>query len=727
MEDYFYAHSKENEPHEKWQTVKKHLQNVSDIAELFGKDFSSGKLPKIAGLFHDLGKYSKEFQNRIINQGQKVDHATAGAQFVYEKYGKQIGKLMSYAIAGHHSGLPNGNENEISDLKNRLSKKICVYENNIDFSIEKYDFNEKDSPFEKLKDKDIDGFELSFFIRMIFSCVVDADFLDTEKFMDEEKFLQRQGYLSVYELKEKLDNYLKQFSEPVEKINIVRNKVLNDCLDAAENDSGLFSLTVPTGGGKTFSSLAFALKHAIRNNQKRIIYVIPYTSIIEQNAEEMRKIFGEHAVLEHHSNIENESNLNTTAENRRAKLATENWDAPIIVTTNVQFFESLFSYRTSRCRKLHNIANSVIIFDEAQMFPVDFLQPCLRTISSLSKCYNSTIVLCTATQPALTKKTLKSGLEDVTEIISDPGMLYEDLKRVNVTLLDKDVTTDLLVEQLSKHKKVLCIVSTKKLALEIYNKMSELDNVYHLSSLMCPEHRSEIIKQIKDDLKNKSIKTCRVISTQLIEAGVDIDFPVVYRAIAGVDSIAQAAGRCNREGKLKFGKVNVFFPENGTPPGFLRKGAETAEIVLGHHEDILSLDSVEEYFTRLYLDSKTDKFEIIKELKSGDSTLDFPFRKIAEQFQLIRNDTITIIIPFDSEGEKRVDALRDSFAETRDLLRSLQRYSVQIHPYNFSKIESGIEIIKDRYFVLNNMNNYSNETGLNVETETNYSIDDLIQ
>jgi hypothetical protein len=363
----------------------------------------------------------------------------------------------------------------------------------------------------------------------------------------------------------------------------------------------------------------------------------------------------------------------------------------------------------------------VIIFDEAQMLPVDLLNPCLRTLTALTKCYNTSIVLCTATQPSLGKnQKLKEGLDNVKEIIKEPRKLYDDLRRVNVKVLKDRMETQTLAEQLKNHEKVLCIVSTKKLAFELFNKISDLGNVYHLSSLMCPAHRSEIIKKIKVNLNGE--KTCRVISTQLIEAGVDIDFPVVYRSIAGIDSIAQAAGRCNREGKLPKGVVNVFFPEDGTPPGFLRKSAETAEIVLGHHADALSLDSVEEYFKRLYLDSDLDKFNIIQELKSSEAKLDFSFRKIADQFQMIRNDTKTIIIPWGQEGEKRVDDLRTCFVETKDMLRGLQRYSVQIHPKSLEKIKGNVEKIKDEYWVLNNMNSYSKSTGLNLESEANYSV-----
>lgn len=714
----FYAHSKENVAIDEWQTIDEHLTGVAHLAEQFGKEFSSGKVVKISGCFHDIGKYSQEFQNRLIHNAKKVDHSTAGAQFVYEVYGDQIGKIMSYAIAGHHGkGLPDGNENEASDLKSRLKKVVCEYRKNIDIKYKHPEIANEDFPFEKLNI--IDGFDLSFFIRMIFSCLVDADFLDTERFVDAQKTENRKGYLPLNILKEKLESHLRKFIDRKNNINVVRNRVLQDCLMAADNKKGCFSLTVPTGGGKTFSSLAFALKHAIKNHQRRIIYVIPYTSIIEQNAEVIRSILGDDAVIEHHSNID------PSKEQYRSRLASENWDASIIVTTNVQFFESLFACRGSRCRKLHNIANSVVIFDEAQMLPVDLLKPCLRTLTALTKCYNTSIVLCTATQPFLEKnEQLKEGLTDVREIISDPQKLYNDLKRVKVNIIKEQMPTVALAEKLRKHEKVLCIVSTKKLAAELFDQISDLDNIYHLSSLMCPEHRSEIIKRIKVDLKTK--ETCRVISTQLIEAGVDIDFPVVYRSIAGIDSIAQAAGRCNREGKLSTGVVNVFFPENGTPPGFLRKGAETAEIVLNHHMDALSLQSVEEYFRRLYQDSDLDKFKIIEELNCCASDLDFPFRKVAQQFQMIRNDTKSIIIPWGEEGRKRVDALRACFVETKDILRSLQRYTVQIHPQIFEKIKEHFEIIKDEYWILNNMNIYSKATGLTLATGINYNIDDLI-
>ncbi len=713
----FYAHTKEDLCVDKWQTIEEHLNGVSNLAELFAKEFSSGKFAKIAGCFHDIGKYSQEFQDRLLKNGAKVDHATAGAQFVYDAFGDQLGKLISYAIAGHHSGLPNGNENQTSDLKNRLQKNVCEYKQNIDYKCVQPEIVNEDSPFKKLEV--IDGFDLSFFIRMIFSCLVDADFLDTELFMDFEKSENRKGYLSLHILKEKLDHHLNKIIDTKKSINNIRNKILQDCLAAAENEQGYFSLTVPTGGGKTFSSLAFALKHAIRNNQNRIIYVIPYTSIIEQNAQVIRSIFGDNAIVEHHSNID------PSKQHYKSKLSAENWDAPIIVTTNVQFFESLFAYRTSRCRKLHNIANSVVIFDEAQMLPVDLLKPCLRVLTALIRCYNTSIVLCTATQPSLGKcDRMEDGPDDVKEIITDPQKLYNDLKRVNANIIKTQMTNEALYERLKRHEKVLCIVSTKKLAFDLYNKMTDFENVYHLSSLMCPAHRSQVIAQIKYDIINEN--TCRVISTQLIEAGVDIDFPVVYRAIAGIDSIAQAAGRCNREGKLDKGIVNIFFPEDGTPPGFLRKSAETAQIVLNHHHDVLSLESVEEYFKRLYNGSDLDKFQILQKLNSSAGDLDFSFREIAKQFQMIRSDTKTIIVPWEDEGEKRVDALRRCFVETKDILRSLQRYVVQIHPQSFTKIKDHCEIIKDEYLVLNNMNSYSKKTGLNLETTTNYSINDLI-
>jgi CRISPR-associated endonuclease/helicase Cas3 len=450
----------------------------------------------------------------------------------------------------------------------------------------------KTFPFKPEKNRSC--FQFSFFVRMIYSCLVDADFLDTELFMDVEKASWRHGYPSIEYMNEQLQSYLGELTSHAlpTPINSYRTDILKQCLAAASQQPGLFSLTVPTGGGKTLSSLAFALKHALQFGKKRVIYVIPYTNIIEQNAAVFRTILGADAVLEHHSSFEPDE------EDRRSRLASENWDAPLVVTTNVQFFESLFASRSSRCRKIHRIATSVVVLDEAQMLPVPLLKPSLEVLRELALNYGTTIVLCTATQPALsTSETFKDGLENVREIVNEPAALYHSFKRVQTVKLPL-LHDEELAGRLNEYRQVLCIVNTRRHARRLYELLPDRAGCHHLSALMCPAHRTGVLNRVRTALGSGD--PCRLVSTQLVEAGVDIDFPVVYRSLSGVDSIAQAAGRCNREGKMAdLGKMFVFTPEAGLPPGYFRQSAETAKAVLRHHVDPLSPEAVHAYFEQL--------------------------------------------------------------------------------------------------------------------------------
>ena len=490
MNKEYYAHSKEGEPPSEWHRLNEHLQEVAKMASSFANAFGAVDWGYLAGLWHDLGKYSEEFQERLAATGgnnahietkpRRVDHSTAGAQHTFNLL-RDKGKLLAYAIAGHHAGLPNGKANESSDLATRLEKPVPDYSSCPDkiLNIDKL----CELPF--TPDKNRPGFQISFFARMLFSCLVDADFLDTEQFMDSEKSLWRKGYPSLMALNQKLTAYLKQLvaKAPTTPINNQRAEILKSCLEAANWAPGLFSLTVPTGGGKTLSSLAFALKHALNNDLKRLIYVIPYTSIIEQNATVFRNILGDKAVLEHHSNYEAEE------EDHRSRLAAENWDAPLIVTTNVQFFESLFRYKPSLCRKIHNIAESVVILDEAQMLPMPLLKPSLEALRELASNYRTTIVLCTATQPALsTTETFKDGLDGVREIISNPVELYDSFKRVHTKRLP--ILSDYeLADKIKKYEQVLCVVNTRKHARLVYESLDEQEGCFHLSALMCKAGR----------------------------------------------------------------------------------------------------------------------------------------------------------------------------------------------------------------------------------------------
>jgi len=725
-----YAHSLEGKPPSEWQPLDEHLKNVAEMARSFAKPFGAGDWGYLAGLWHDLGKYSKDFQRyldtaegidaHIETKIGRVDHSTAGAKHAFNLL-KDKGKLLAYAIAGHHAGLPDGKANSNSCLSYRLKKNIPNYSARPDRILGSIESTNLPFPLDPKRF----GFQLSFFIRMIFSCLVDADFLDTEAFMDSEKSIWRKGYPDLSEMDNRLTSALNKLiaSATNTPINEHRAEILKNCLDSAESPQGLFSLTVPTGGGKTLSSLAFAMKHALKHGLDRIIYVIPYTSIIEQNATVFRDIFGEDAVLEHHSNFEPKE------EDHRSRLAAENWDAPLIVTTNVQFFESLYRSRSSRCRKIHSIANSVVILDEAQMLPVPLLKPCLEVLRELSTAYRTSIVLCTATQPALsTTETFKDGLDGVREIVSDPGKLYVEFKRVQVEKL-LVLSDDELANRLNKYKQVLCIVNTRKHARRIYERICDgEEGCYHLSALMCPEHRTATLNEIRSALFED--RPCRVVSTQLVEAGVDIDFPVVFRSMAGIDSIAQAAGRCNREGKLREGgQVFVFLPEDGLPPGHFRQTAQTAEGVIRHHEDLLSQEAVTEYFKTLYWmnGENLDEYQILDDLAEDAINGNFPFRVVDKKFKIIEDGAESIIIPWNEEAEKIISGLRYS-EYPASFARKAQRFTVQIYPKVLGSLEcaGSVERLHDQYCILTNMDIYRDDLGLCPEDPTFHEVESLM-
>lgn len=694
-----------------WQLLSEHLEETAKLARQFADAFGAGDWGYLAGLWHDAGKYSDEFQAMLknscdahIEQKSRVDHSTYGAQRAISIWPGGEGKTLAYVLAGHHAGIPDGDSSGDSCLSKRNRKPLPYY-----FCCPKSLFKQSKPklPFSFLKERFC--FELSFFIRMLYSCLVDADFLDTEHHMAPEKSANRPMPVSLDELDQNLENHLAslQTNAPTTKVNTIRAGILNDCLKAAELEPGLFSLTVPTGGGKTLSSMAFGLKHALKERQKRIIYVIPYTSIIEQNTKVFRDIFGDQAVLEHHSNYE------PAEEDYRTRLAAENWDAPIVVTTNVQFFESLFACRSSRTRKLHNIANSVIILDEVQSLPSELLLPCIEAIRELAMHYHCSIVLCSATQPAIQfRSDFPTGLQKVREITSDSHTLYQDLKRVRIKSLGPQ-SDESLIQQLKQHEQVLCIVNTRRHAKALFEQLSSENDIFHLSASMYPLHRSLKLQEIKTALKEK--RPCRVISTQLIEAGVDIDFPVVYRSIAGLDSTAQAAGRCNREGLLPCGQVFIFEPEEGLPPGYFRHTAQVAqEIIRQFSQDMLSLDAIEEYFKAYYWKQgkMLDKENIMELIKQGTKG-DFPFRTIAETFKLISEHSKPVIIPIEGEAQEILERIHYS-NNLRGFSRKLQKYTVQLNPYHWGKLkETGsIEIAQNIFPILRDTYLYSDNIGL---------------
>lgn len=682
-----------------------HLRGVAVLAAEHARSFGAQDWARLAGQWHDLGKYRPRFQcyirqasgfeanAHIKGEAGKAPHSTAGAILACDRF-KEAGRVLAYLIAGHHAGLYDwfgGLDARLDSQDSRDELNEALAEQPPAEILEEGAF----SPDLRAIPGGKDGFAL--WIRMLFSCLVDADFLDTEAYMDADKSARRGKLPDAQKLLEQFDCFMadKITAADPTPINLLRSDILWQCREKAHEAPGLFSLTVPTGGGKTLSSLAFALEHAKRHNKYRIIYVIPYTSIIEQTADIFREIFGE-AVIEHHSNAE----VDPEKENSKSRLACENWDAPIVVTTNVQFFESLFAAKTSRCRKLHNIVDSVVVLDEAQLLPPEFLQPILDMLNFLTQHYGVTVVLSTATQPALSTreyfdaKNNMRGLDNVREIMSDPDALYRALDRVNVRLpadWNIPVSWDVLANEISQRDSVLAVVNRRKDARELWERMPE--GTLHLSALMCGEHRSQTIRQIKARLKD-GIPT-RVISTQLVEAGVDVDFPVVYRALAGLDSIAQAAGRCNREGRLEEGEVVVFVPPQPAPLGLLRKGEDACRSVLHRHTGKpLERALFARYFEKLYHACDLDAQNISELLNVDGQTLAVNFRTAAEKFKLIQDeDSAPIIVRFrgldgnDDKMDELLNTLKKHGPE-RWLMRKLQRYTVPVHSREAIKLLS---------------------------------------
>lgn len=687
--------------------LEDHLQDVAKLAGEFAEPFGGREWAALAGRLHDLGKYAEAFQSKIRIETEfdkdapkipgmyKFQHSMAGAILAENKL-KPIGRILAYLIAGHHAGLPDWSDDGQAALSQRLSQTE-FFDKALSGGAP-----EEGCPGPPPRIALQKGGDLSLWIRFLFSCLVDADYLDTERFMQPETFAGRAGYPALDDLRPKLRAHLKKLMDgaPETEVNRIRREVLDQCRAKANEAPGLFSLTVPTGGGKTLSSLAFALEHAIKHGLERIIYVIPYTSIIEQTANTFRAIFGDNLV-EHHSNLDPDKRTDEDDMGRKAKqadLASENWDAPLIVTTSVQFFESLFTAKPRKCRKIHNIAGSVVILDEVQLLPPHVLIPILHVLKQLQLQYRVSPVLCTATQPDFRPwESLDGsfrGLEDVQEIVENTSELHERLKRVRVEL-PRDFTPlpdwDELSEELAQEEQVLAVVSTRNHARELYKRLPR-DGSFHLSAAMCAAHRTRVIDKIKDRLKKK--KTCRVVSTQLIEAGVDLDFPIVYRALAGLDSIAQAGGRCNREGLLKEGRVKVFVPPGRPLSGFLGLAAGVAkEVLLDDPKDPLLPELFQTFFQRLFQEigqERLDREGVMKSLQFNKK-LKFSFRRASRDFRMIdQSGQVAVLVEY-GEGKGLIQELKDN-GPSRNLMRKLQRSSVNLPKWFCDELELRGEI-----------------------------------
>ena len=739
-EERYFAHSARESDGE-WHRLEDHLEATGQMAARFLAHVGWQDVGRAVGLLHDVGKYTAEFQDRLKGSRKQVNHSTAGAEIALEHYGlgmgeKAVAKLMAFCIAGHHAGLANGkNGLAAKSLEDRLKGAFSQPDSTWKREVTLPPIARPHLTFEQQNP----GFTLAFLCRMFFSALVDADFLDTEAWYSE-RGANRGQHPSMKELSSRLDRHLERKSAgaSTSEVNAVRASVLKHVRGKAHTEPGVFTLTVPTGGGKTLTSLAFALRHAVKHGFDRVIYVLPFTTIIEQTAEVFRDALGENDdvdfVVEHHSAFD-ERQVRGRESLDKLKLAMENWDAPVVVTTTVQFFESLFANRSSHCRKLHNIANSVVVLDEAQALPHGVLRPCVAAMAELARNWRTSLVLCTATQPALARGDgFEGGFEETTELAPDPKGLYRKLKRTRThnegEVDDGELTTRLIAE-----RQVLCIVNTRKHARELFLALSDGEGAVHLTTAMSALHRRERLKLVRQHLAES--KPVRLVATSLVEAGVDVDFPVVWRAMAGLESIAQAAGRCNREGRNPVGHVHVFTSPEGKTPLEMRPLADAARGTWRKHgDDPLSLSALDDYFREVYwvkgeeLDSK----RVLAKTKDRHYTCDFPFETIAREFKVISTAALPVIVPYPYD-ETALKLVRDLNHVQRPgaLARRLQPYVVTVPPDARARLVAAgaVRFVRkaefdEQFAVLENRSLYSADVGLTWDDPTFREAESLI-
>jgi CRISPR-associated endonuclease/helicase Cas3 len=726
----YFAHSTTDPSHKDWQVLKDHLHAVGELAADFARPFGAEHAARLAGLLHDLGKYTKGFQARLEG-GKRVDHATAGAfeirRLARTQDERMLAEIIAYGIAGHHAGLPNNTggaslADRLEDFPSREPLDL-VWHSEIAPNIEGIVPHLK---FEKTRL----AFQFGVLGRMIFSCLVDADYRDTESFY--AKIETRQIDRRWPKLGERIDTLLAAFDAHMADIhtnardtpiNALRRDILTHVRAKAALPPGLFTLTVPTGGGKTLASLGFALDHAKHHGLERIIYAIPFTAIIDQTAGIFRRVLGDEVLLEHHSAIDEERNERRESRDK-LKLAMEDWAAPVVVTTNVQLFESLFADRPSRCRKLHNIARSVIILDEAQTIPLALLRPSVAMLDELARNYGVTVVLCTATQPALGAPEFEGGLTLAPdrELAPDPHNLARVLRRVRIRHAG-EMDDSALVAALSDHERGLVIVNSRAHALNLFRmaKDAGLAGVVHLTTRQCAAHRRIILAGVREKLLKK--RPCRLIATSLVEAGVDLDFPRVWRAETGLDQIAQAAGRCNREGRRSTDDsiVTVFHAPANSPPHEIKQFADAFARMAGKYEDWLSPDALRAYFQEIYWTKgkALDARDILAHFQADATGTDFAYRSVAEKFRMIESGLEPVIIGWDQTARDAVGRLVVPGVRPGGIARALQPYVVQVPPNartllirNGHVTFAGEREFADQFAVLRTPSLYTEVTGL---------------
>ncbi len=704
------------EPQPVAQSLEDHRDHVADLARSFAEAFNSGSLAYLAGWLHDKGKERDSFQNYILRENGIPTNGQSGGEHEHSFVGGLIAAqkpLHSLALAniimGHHRGLYDDDTLKSEINRRTLPKEIMIDPLPVSPS----------SPHIQLRKED-----LHHYVRMLFSCLIDADRLDTEAFMNPSQAKLRGQGDSLPVLLERLEAKLAEFKSVGNdsEVNHVRNYVQQICREKSDQPCGIFSMTVPTGGGKTLSSLLWALRHAIHNGQKRIIIAIPYTSIITQTANTLKGILGEQNVLEHHSEFDYDA-LKDERLKEIYQLAAENWDFPVIVTTNVQLFESMFSNKPSACRKLHNIANSVVILDEVQTLPTSYLQPIVDAVSAYNRSFGASFLFTTASQPVLSGliegcNPLANfhGLDSVTELIPASAKLHEKLRRVRLDIDNTPRSYDEIANAISQHDRVLCIVNTRRDAKEVYKRLPKEGLTLHLSRMMCPEHVSETIKQITKALADDANRVIRVVATQLVEAGVDIDFPVVYRQEAGLDSVLQAAGRCNREGKQKLCVTHVFSlaKEHKLPPGDI-SNANNARLALKQDSDWFAPETMTSYFRQRYSREETFDKRKMKDYLYHPTTI--MFETAAKEFQLIEDGSIPLIVVW-KNSLSLVEQLKEK-GPTYGLMKQLSKYTVNVYQSDFKALcQTGAvkELIKG-IFVVDQQAQYDDKLGLLIENQ----------
>lgn len=690
------------------QTILEHLKGTASLCSAFAAAFDAEAQGQLAGMAHDIGKYSAAFQRRL-HGGPKVDHASAGAFECLKA--RQL--PAAFVISGHHGGLPDGGGRGDAAGAGTFWGRINRASQG---KLEDYHAWQREFSLPHANTPAFAGTRLEgmFFTRMLFSCLVDADYTDTGAFMDNSPYLPASSS-SMEELWRRLETYVSGWFPPKGALNMQRCVILEQCMSAgAQYGPGLFTLTVPTGGGKTVASLSFALAQAKARRMKRIVYVIPYTSIIEQTAQAFREILGDENVLEFHSGVQFDQQEDDASSPEAAPLtrSVETWDVPVIVTTAVQFFESLYACQPSKCRKLHNLAQSVLIFDEAQMLPLPYLRPCVWAIAQLVRHYGASAVLCTATQPALDPIFQEFAPEiPIREICPMAEAHWESFRRVSFQQAGTLSWMD-LAARLQQQEQVLCVVNTRRAAREVFHQLSGPGN-FHLSTLMYPAHRRRILDEIRRRLRDGL--PCRVVSTSLIEAGVDVDFPAVYRELSGLDSILQAAGRCNREGKRPpEDSIVTIFQGEDPPPRLFETSIGAGKIVLDHCQDVSSRAAIHTYFSTL-LDLKGAEAQDAHHILPLMESEFFPFRTVAERFHLIESPTTTVYLPLE-EGAGLVELLR-SGQYSRTLYRRLGQYGVSVYPQHLAALEQAgaLEHLEDGSVVLRDIGLYTQTTGLTLE------------